>query len=147
MRASAKALTELHHRVVFLAPAPDVPLIVPVTLSSQNDVLSTGTNTSSLSPETLVVSFPFPALDRAPPSLLALPISLAISSLPPSPQLDGPKANLRVVITTPEAVLQYFGAAQDRTELEQKFGRILRETGVIGFAVEAVVRALQTRAQ
>ncbi|BGP56893.1 hypothetical protein JCM8202v2_004529 [Rhodotorula sphaerocarpa] len=66
---------------------PDAPLIVPLAISTRSTSFSSsrvGVPQPQRVAQHLVLSFPFPALENAPPALLGLPLSLSLSLSDPS---------------------------------------------------------------
>ncbi|KWU41825.1 hypothetical protein RHOSPDRAFT_27395 [Rhodotorula sp. JG-1b] len=152
---------------LFTPPSADTPLAVPISVGTGTGLgpgaSSSSSSTSASPPPTFSLSFPFPALEAAPPNLLGLPLSLHFS-LPPLVVADNtlPSASSsssrsssaaaaeeeEVIITTKfvapdEVVRSLLGGEEARRELEGRVGRVVRETGVVGLAVEEVVRTLR----
>ncbi|GAA5977650.1 hypothetical protein JCM10908_005047 [Rhodotorula pacifica] len=133
---------------LFAPPAPDAPLIVPVSISAPSTSRSSHTQESEGDDAaTLLLSFPFPALENAPTELLALPLSLRFS-LAPSPSPSHPDAaGVQVSLQAPERVLRLLpggGAGGGGLRaLEERCRRIVDETGVLGLVVAEVIKALR----
>lgn len=69
------------------ASPSDAPLIVPLAISTRSTSFSSsrvGVPQPQRVAQHLVLSFPFPALENAPPALLGLPLSLSLSLSDPS---------------------------------------------------------------